>query len=117
MSGRCPRLGNLYLLECAHSLVHRILVHLDDLLAFFPVGLLDGVFHVAERLFRRDDIGNFEKSGLHDHVDPGAETETFADILRIYIVKADPFLRDGPFHAVGEVHFHVLLGPCGIEQE
>ena len=54
--------------------VHCGEVHLDDLLALFPVSLADGILDGPDRSFVRQHAGDGEEACLHHRVDAPAHS-------------------------------------------
>ena len=64
VDGAGPFLGYPDLIDFLHAPLNGIVVHLDDGLALFGIGLGSRVFHEFHRVFNRNDTGQFEESGL-----------------------------------------------------
>ncbi len=68
--GTKRNLNNIF--YCA---INRAVVHLDDFVAFLAVGLFDRIFDGINSFIFGKNPGNQEESGLHNHVNAGAESK------------------------------------------
>ena len=60
---------HFYLVNFPKSGIDGGIVHLNNLLAFFAVGFPDGIFDCLDSRVNRDELGDFEEGGLHNHID------------------------------------------------
>ena len=60
--------------------VHGLQIHLDDFIALFAVGFLDGIFDRVNRLVLRQHAGEREEADLHDGVDASAHAAFARDL-------------------------------------
>ena len=85
--------------------VHGLEVHLDDFLALFAVGFLDGILDGLDGLVARQHAGQREETNLHDGVDASAHAAVARHLGRVNHEKLR-LLRDERF-----LHRRRQLGP------
>ena len=112
-----PRSGDLDLMETGETGVHGSPVHLDDVLALLAVGLLDGLLQILFGIFHGNDLREREERGLHDHVDPVAQTDLDAQVGSVDGVELDVVLGDVLLHGSGQMLFERRVVPGAVQQE
>ena len=80
--------------QVGQGLVHGFEVLLDDRLAAFAVGLLDGMLDLLDGLFARQDAGDGEEAGLHDGVDAAAHAGQFGHFVGVDVVEFELLVDD-----------------------
>ena len=75
--------GHRHLDDALQGPVHGGVVHLNQLLPFLAVGLLDLGLDGPDRFLPGEDPRNDEEGGLHDHVDPRPEADLFGQGDRV----------------------------------
>ena len=93
-----PLSRHVDLLDRIDACIHCLVVHLENGLALPAVGVVDGVLHIFHGVVYRNDIGQLEECGLHDHVDPVAKTELLADVRSIEDIKLNIVVCKGASH-------------------
>ena len=82
---------------------------------------MQAVWECDARQFARaaggDDVGELEEDRLHDHVDPAAEAHFLRHLHRVDVVELELLARDLALHGRGQMLFHVLQGPVGVEDK
>ncbi|OPY91439.1 MAG: hypothetical protein A4E72_00130 [Syntrophus sp. PtaU1.Bin208] len=116
-AGLSPRFRHIDDLDRVQGLIHGADVHVDDLGTFFTIRFLDGILEEIDRLIRRNDVRDLEEGGLHDHVDPSAETDLFRDADCINVVKFQMPFRNDPSQSDRNLPFHFLDRPGRVQKK
>ncbi len=112
-----PACRNLNLLNCVDTFINSFPVHLDDLLTFFLICLFDTFFQVFDCVIYRNNLGQFEKGSLHNHVDSAAKTDGFTNFPCVDGIEVDFFLCQCALYACRQMFVHFLRCPQTVEQE
>ena len=65
-------------MQSGNCAINSAVVHIDNFLTLTAVCFVNGVLDSGDRLLFWQNVGDQEESGLHDHVDPGSQTNLFA---------------------------------------
>ena len=87
------------------------------MITFLAEGLLDVFFQQIDRFFDGQDIGELEKAGLHNHVDPAAKSDVLCYFYRIDSQKLEFLIINSFSHVTGELIFHLINRPRTVEQK
>ena len=82
-----------------NALIDSRAVHIDDVLPLGAVRFFDSVLEIFNGVINRDNIGEFEESGLHNHIETPAETEFARDFDSVDGVDVDIIVDDVFFHS------------------
>ena len=84
---------------------------------FSAVGRFVGIFQVFHSICIRNDVGQMEESGLHDHIDAATETDVLGDFKGINDVEFRFQSGQFPFHSSREDFVQVFFSPWGVQKE
>ncbi len=74
--------------------INRAIVHIDDILAFFAIGLQDELFHPGDSLFiRHYRLIEIKEAGLENRVGMASQTDFAGDLIGIDDIELGVFLR------------------------
>ncbi len=93
------------------------IIHVDYVLAFPPVGMFIGVFQVFHSICFGNDLCQMEESGLHNHIDPSAETDFLRDFKSINDVKFRMERGQLPFQRCRKSVFQVFRSPLAVQEK
>ena len=113
----CPGFRIFDLNDRTRTGVDRVIVLLNDCIALLAVRLLGRSFHVFDCLLGRNDVREFEESGLHDRIDTAAHADFFCELNAIDVVELHMMLSNGILHFCREFLLHLFEGPRRVEQE
>ncbi len=104
-------------MDVQKGLVDCGVVHRHHLLPGLAVALLDGPLDLGDRRLERDDPGNLEEGGLHDHVDARAEPQLLGELDGVYRVDLELFVDDLLLHLDRHLVPHLVVGKRRAEEE
>ena len=113
----CPVSGVVDSLDVCDSVVDSRKVHIYDFLTLLGEGLNNEFFHMLVGVSVVDYVSELEEASLHSSRDTVAETYFAYYLDSVDIVELDMLFSDSVFHACGEVFFHILESPRGVEEE
>ena len=93
------------------------IIHVDYVLAFPPVGMFIGVFQVFHSICFGNDLCQMEERGLHNHIDPSAETDFLRDFKSINDVKFRMERGQLPFQRCRKSVFQVFRSPLAVQEK
>ena len=118
LAGEVRPLGlHLHLDEGVDARVDGLQVHVHDLLALEPVGLLHSGLHVRHGILHGDDVRELEERRLQHHVRAVAETDRLRLPVRVDDVEVDVVVGDVLEDLTGDVLLQLALLPLAVEQE
>ena len=112
-----PGRRHLHLVEILQRVVHRIEVHLHDLLALLSVSLADGILDRVDRLVARQHTGHAEKADLHDGVDAPAHAALARHLAGVDDVEVRLLLLQVTLHFRGQMAPGLVRIPGTVQQE
>ena len=114
-----PAVGNINLDDVLGTCVDSGAVLVDNVLTLAAVGLLGSSIHELDRLFLRDDVGEFEECGLKDGVDPGrAHAGLDTDLDTVDGVELDVVVMDEALDLRRKVGLKAFrCAPAAVQKE
>ena len=100
-----------------HAGINGGIVHVHDILAFSAIGFFVGILQVFHRIFVRNDVGEMEESGLHDHIDTAAKTDVLCDFKGIDDVELCMEAGQLSLHGCRKNFFQVFFLPWRVQEE
>ena len=113
----CPFFGNGDFNGSRDTRIDCRIVHVDYVLAFPPVGMFIGVFQVFHSICFGNDLCQMEESGLHNHIDPSAETDFLRDFKSINDVKFRMERGQLPFQRCRKGVLQVFRSPLAVQEK
>src|SRR5215469_8530050 len=92
-------------------------IHLDDLVSFLAVGLLDRIFDSSDRFLARQHTGDSEKTGLHDRIDAAAHSSFMGDLVSIDNEEAWPSRYELLLHGFRQIIPNLVGTEWRVQQE
>ena len=77
----------------------------------------DGFLQVFHSIFNRGDTGQFEESGLHDHVDTTTQTDFGSNLHSVNGVEVDVVSSQVAFQLARQFLVQFFSGPRAVQQE
>ena len=93
-----PRIRNIDAVQRLDALVDRTIVHVDDLLALAAVGGDNRILEILDCIVERNDVGELEERGLHDHVEASAKSELTRNMNGVHRIELDVVACDKAAH-------------------
>ena len=112
-----PVSRNIDLHNGVNTFVNGSIVHVNHLLAFLAIGVNDGFLQVFHSIFNRDDTGQFEESGLHDHVDTTTQTDFGSNLHSVNGVEVDVVSSQVAFQLARQFLVQFFSGPRAVQQK
>ena len=113
----CPSSGNFYCNDGVDALVNSSVVHVNNVLTFFAVGVFNSFFQMFNCGFQRNNVSQFEESRLHNHIDATAQTNFLSNFHSINDVEFNIVLSDVAFQLTGQICVQFFCGPGAVKQE
>ena len=98
-----------------NCVIHCCVIHIDNCITFLTKHLIDLVFEVLYGVLNRNDVGKFEESSLHDHIDPAAQPDFRCNLNGINIIEFKLFFRNRTTHVKRKLFLHLFNCPVGVQ--
>ena len=113
-----PAFRNFNLVNMSDTGVYCGAVHVYDVLTFSAIGLLDGIFHVADSFVNRNDVCQLEECSLKDGVGSScAQTDFLCKGNSVAGVELDVVICDVSLNLSRKMLFQFFVVPHAVEQE
>ena len=109
--------GNDNLLQRIHPQIDSGIVHIHHVLPFAAIGFCHRFLKVRRGGFGINNVGQFKKGRLHQHIKTPAEAEFTCNIDRVQGVKPHPLAGNNALHFIGQMALHLFAKPGAVEQE
>ena len=109
-----PSSRNFYSNDSVNALVDGSVVHINNVLTFFAVGMFNSFFQMLNRGFQRNNISQFEERRLHNHIDTTAKTDFLSNLNSINDVEFNIVFCDVTFQLTREVSIQFFCSPGAV---
>ena len=112
-----PAFRNFDLYDLFCSCIDRIIVHLNDLIAFSAVCSFRCGFHQADRFLFRNDLRKFKERRLEHCIDTSAKSDLFTDLNSVDRIELNVMVCDISFYLSRKMFLKTFHIPRTVQKE
>ena len=115
--GICPSGRNVHLDKSVDTTVHRLVIHVDDIVALMTVGFHNGILQMRYCLFQRQNAGEFKERRLNDHIGTVAQANLLCNLGRVQNIELNVVFGQIAFHLSRQMFLKFAFFPRAVQQE
>src|SRR5690554_597009 len=112
-----PFSRHLYLYQGIGGFINSIIIHLYYLISLMSVSFLNSILEILNSIIKGDNLCQFEKGGLHNHIDPATKTYFLSNLNSINNIEAYIMLSQIFLNTSREFFFQLFFVPGAVKNK